>query len=103
MDIRALSQRTATRPVWVSYGFVAVVLVLVGVLHLGFPFIAALFAYLALTKLNFIRRRGRWLPVLIFIVTCCGLCVWLGLRHKPSRPSFARGRRECDSISYPVS
>ena len=51
MDIRAFSQGTATRTAWLSYAFMAVVLVLVGVLHLGFPFIAALFAYLALMKL----------------------------------------------------
>src|SRR5205809_8083705 len=78
MDIRASSQRTASRPVWVSYGFMAVVLVLVGVLRLGFPFIAALFAYLALSKLNFIRRRGRWLPVLIFIVLVAAFAYGLG-------------------------
>lgn len=78
MDIRAFSQGTATRPVWLSYAFMAVVLVLVGVLHSGFPFIAALFAYLALTKLNFIRRRGPWLPVLIFIILLAAFAYGLG-------------------------
>jgi predicted PurR-regulated permease PerM len=68
MDINAPNQRAASKPVWFSYGFIAMVLVLVGILHSGVPFIAALFAYLALTKLNFSKRRGRWLPVLIFII-----------------------------------
>jgi predicted PurR-regulated permease PerM len=78
MDIRAFSQRTATRPVWLSYAFMALVLVLVGVLRLGFPFIAALFAYLALRKLNFIKRRGRWLPVVIFIILVAAFAYGLG-------------------------
>jgi predicted PurR-regulated permease PerM len=78
MDIRAFSQRTAARPVWLSYGLMAVVLVLVGVLNLGFPFIAALFAYLALTKLHFVKNRGRWLPVVIFIVLVAAFAYGLG-------------------------
>jgi predicted PurR-regulated permease PerM len=78
MDIRAFSQGTVTRPIWLSYAFIAIVLVLVGVLHLGFPFIAALFAYLALTRLNFIRRRGPWLPVLIFIILLAAFAYGLG-------------------------
>jgi hypothetical protein len=68
----------ATKPVWLSYAFMAVVLILVGVLHLGFPFITALFAYLALTKLNFIKRRGRWLPVLIFMILVAAFAYGLG-------------------------
>jgi predicted PurR-regulated permease PerM len=78
MDINAPRLRAPAKPVWFSYGFMAVVLVLVGILHLGLPFIAALFAYLALTKLNFIRRRGRWLPVLIFIILFAALAYGLG-------------------------
>jgi len=67
-----------SKPAWFSYGFMAVVLVLVGLLHLGMPFIAALFAFLALTKLNFIKHRGRWLPVLLFIVLVAALAYGLG-------------------------
>jgi predicted PurR-regulated permease PerM len=78
MDIDGPNQRVATKPVWLSYGFMAVVLVLVGVLHLGFPFIAALFANLALAKLNFIKRRGRWAPVLIFIILLAAFAYGLG-------------------------
>jgi predicted PurR-regulated permease PerM len=78
MDIDGPNQRVVTKPVWLSYAFMAVVAVLVGVLHLGFPFIAALFAYLALTKLNFIKRRGRWVPVLIFIILLAAFAYGLG-------------------------
>jgi predicted PurR-regulated permease PerM len=38
----------------------------------------ALFAYLALTKLHFIKHRGRWLPVLLFIVLVAALAYGLG-------------------------
>jgi predicted PurR-regulated permease PerM len=78
MDIRALNQRLVSKPAWFSYAFMALVLVLVRVLHLGFPFIAAFFAFLALTKLNFIKRRGRWLPVLIFIILLAAFAYGLG-------------------------
>jgi predicted PurR-regulated permease PerM len=78
MGIDGSNQGVPTKPVWLSYAFMAVVLVLVGILHLGFPFIAALFAYLALTKLNFIKRRGRWLPVLIFIILLAAFAYGLG-------------------------
>ena len=73
-----MNQRMATKPIWLSYAFMAVVLILVGVLHLGFPFITALFAYLTLTKLNFIKRRGRWLPVLMFMILVAAFAYGLG-------------------------
>ena len=72
------NQRWVSKPALASYGFVAVALVLVGLLHLGVPFIAALFAYLALTKLNFIRNRGRWVPVVLFLVLVAALAYGLG-------------------------
>jgi predicted PurR-regulated permease PerM len=55
-----------------------VVLLLVGLLHLGVPFIAGLFAFLALTKLNFLKRRGRWVPVVLFLILVSTLAYGLG-------------------------
>jgi predicted PurR-regulated permease PerM len=78
VDIASPGQGALGKPAWFSYGFMAVVLLLVGLLHLGVPFIAALFAFLALTKLNFIRRRGPWLPVLLFIILLAALAYGLG-------------------------
>lgn len=66
------------KPALFSYGFVVVTLLLVGLLHLGAPFIATLFAFLALTKLNFIKHRGRWLPVALFLVLVAALAYGLG-------------------------
>ena len=54
------------RPVAISYGVFALLLVLVAALHLGSPFIAALFCYLALTKLAFLGRK--WIAVTLFLV-----------------------------------
>jgi predicted PurR-regulated permease PerM len=71
-------QRCLSKPALVSYGFVVVALLLVGLLHLGVPFIATLFAYLALAQLNFIKHRGRWLPVVLFVVLVAALAYGLG-------------------------
>ncbi len=54
------------RPVAISYGVFALLLVLVAALHLGTPFIAALFCYLALTKLAFWGKK--WIAVTLFLV-----------------------------------
>lgn len=54
------------RPVAISYGIFAALLVLVAALHLGTPFIAALFCYLALTKLAFWGKK--WIAVTLFLI-----------------------------------
>ncbi len=54
------------KPVAISYGVFALLLVLVAALHLGTPFIAALFCYLALTKLAFLGKK--WIALTLFLV-----------------------------------
>jgi len=54
------------RPVAISYVVFAVLLVVVAALHLGTPFLAALFCYLALTKLAFWGKK--WIAVTLFVV-----------------------------------
>jgi predicted PurR-regulated permease PerM len=53
------------RPTIISYIFFAALMMLVAALHLGTPFVAALFCYLAITKLAFSRHR--WLALLLFV------------------------------------
>ena len=69
------SKQAWTSPVRVSYLFMGGALVLMGWLHLATPVLAALFAYLALTKLHFSKRRGKWLPIILFLVLL--LAVWV--------------------------
>ena len=54
------------KPVAISYGIFAALLVLVAWLHLGTPFLAALFCYLALNKLAFWGKK--WIAVTLFLV-----------------------------------
>ncbi len=54
------------RPVAISYAVFALLLVLVALLHLGTPFLAALFCYLALSKLTFFGKK--WIAVALFLV-----------------------------------
>jgi predicted PurR-regulated permease PerM len=52
--------------------------VLVGWLHLATPFLAVLFAYLAVNKLNFLKHRGKWAPVVLLIFLLTALAYGLG-------------------------
>ncbi|MFN2509135.1 MAG: AI-2E family transporter [Chthoniobacterales bacterium] len=67
------------KPVALSYGVFACLLILVVVLHLGTPFIAALFCYLALTRLAFGGRK--WIALTLFLVLVaaafCGFVFFL--------------------------
>src|SRR5258705_6555144 len=61
-----------------TYGFMAVALVLIGWLHLAPPLIAGLFAYLALTKLHFLKHRGKWVPVVLLLFLLAAMSYGLG-------------------------
>jgi predicted PurR-regulated permease PerM len=62
----------------ISYWFILGTIVLVGWLDLAMPLLAILFAYLALTKLHFFKRWGRWPAVVIFLVFLSGVTYNLG-------------------------
>jgi len=66
------------KPTRVSYLFILATFILVGWLHLATPLLAALFSYLALTKLHFNPRRGRWLAVVLFLILLSGVAWGLG-------------------------
>lgn len=55
-----------SRPTAFSYALFFVLFVLVAALHLTTPFVAVMFSYLALNRLNFANRK--WLAVLLFLV-----------------------------------
>ena len=61
-----------TTPARLSYGVLALTLVLAGVLHLAVPLLVILFSYLALRHLYFLTKR-RWLALVLFIVVVLGI------------------------------
>ncbi|PWU09753.1 MAG: hypothetical protein C5B50_26845 [Verrucomicrobia bacterium] len=62
------TKQRATGPRRFSYAFIAAVFVLAGWLHLGGPFVVTLFAFLALTKLCFLKRGGKALALVLFFL-----------------------------------
>ena len=54
------------RPVAISYAVFAVLLIFLAALHLGTPFLAALFCYLALSKLAFFGKK--WIALVLFLI-----------------------------------
>jgi predicted PurR-regulated permease PerM len=61
-----------TTPARLSYGVLALTLVLAGGLHLAVPLLVILFSYLALRQLYFLTKR-RWLALVLFIVVVLGI------------------------------
>jgi predicted PurR-regulated permease PerM len=59
-------------PVRISYGVLALALVLAGLLRLGPPLLAVLFSYFALCQLFFLTK-AKWLSLVLFVVFVLGL------------------------------
>src|SRR5437588_4186168 len=61
-----------TTPARLSYGVLAITIILAGLLHLGTPLLVVLFAYLALRQLFYLTKR-KWLALILFIVVVAGI------------------------------
>ena len=61
-----------------SFVFMAGLFVLMVLLHLAVPLLAALFTYLALSRLTFVKKGGKALAILIFVVLGLGAAYALG-------------------------
>lgn len=59
-------------PLRLSYGVLALTIVLAGVLHLGTPLLVVLFSYFALRQLYFLTKR-KWIALILFAVVVAGL------------------------------
>jgi predicted PurR-regulated permease PerM len=66
------------KPARFSYLFMAGTLILLGCFRLATPLLVALFGYLALTKLNFIKRGGKPLAVVLFLILVSAISYGLG-------------------------
>jgi predicted PurR-regulated permease PerM len=71
-------QLIRSKPARFSYLFMGGTLLLLGGLHLATPLLVALFAYLALTKLHFLKRGGKALAVVLFLILLSGISFGLG-------------------------
>ena len=67
-----------SKPARFSYLFMAGTLILLGSFRLATPLLVALFAYLALTKLHFVKRGGRVLAVVLFLILVSAISYGLG-------------------------
>jgi predicted PurR-regulated permease PerM len=68
MAQRDFPQLVVSQPSRISYAFIVATLVFVGWLQLATPLLATLFAYLALTRLHFLKGRGKWLAIVFFLL-----------------------------------
>jgi predicted PurR-regulated permease PerM len=59
-------------PARLSYGVLALTIILAGLLHLGTPLLVVLFAYFALRQLLYLVKR-KWLALILFIVVVSGI------------------------------
>jgi predicted PurR-regulated permease PerM len=71
-------KQVRSTPTRFSYLFILGTLILVTWLHLAMPLLAALFAYLALHRFQFLKRGGKWAAVAIFLVLLAALAYGLG-------------------------
>jgi predicted PurR-regulated permease PerM len=74
----APNQPNQGKPARISFLFMLGTLVLVGCLHLATPLLVAFFAYLALTKLHFLKRGGKLLAIGLFVLLVSVLAYGLG-------------------------
>ena len=59
-------------PVRLSYGVLALTIILAGLLHLAVPLLVILFSYFALRQLFYLTKR-KWLAVIVFGVVVAGI------------------------------
>ena len=71
-------QSTEVKPARFSYVFILGTLVLIACFRLATPLLVALFAYLALTKLNFLKIGGKVVAVVLFLILVSGITYALG-------------------------
>src|SRR5665213_1645614 len=56
-----------SQPNRISFVFILLVVVLAGWLRMGALLLSVLFSYFVITRLNFLKPRGKWVAVAIFV------------------------------------
>ena len=62
-----------SRPNRISFAFILLILVLAGWLQMGALLLSVLFSYFVISKLDFMKPRGKWLAVAVFLAILAGL------------------------------
>jgi predicted PurR-regulated permease PerM len=62
-----------SKPSCISFAFLALILLLVGWLHMGALLLSVLFSYFVIAKLNFMKPWGKWLAVALFLALLAAL------------------------------
>lgn len=79
-----------SRPERFSFALIAAVLVLTGWLHLELLLLSVLFSYFTLDKLYFLKRRGKWTAVAIYVVLVAGIAYALGFFVRETAEALPR-------------
>src|SRR2546423_11082390 len=61
-----------TRAAIISYGVLALTLILAGLLNLGGPLLAGFFSYFALRQFQLVTKR-KWLALILFVLIVAGI------------------------------
>jgi len=80
-DFDRLPITHGSRPIYISYIFFALTIVLVAALHLATPLITVLFCYFAIKKLHFTRSKGIALLLFLFVVTLSFYAFVIFVKH----------------------
>jgi len=78
MNVLGLMHPVPDKPRRFSFWFIAATLVLLGLLHMTTLLFAVFFSYLALTRLHFLKHRGKWVAVVLLLVLVSAVAYVLG-------------------------
>jgi predicted PurR-regulated permease PerM len=80
-DFDRLPATHESRPIYISYIFFAVTIILVGSLHLATPFLTVLFCYFVIRKLHVTRSKIVALLLFLFVITLSFYAFVVFVRH----------------------
>ena len=67
-----------SQPSRISFAFILAVIVLTGWMHLGVLLLSVLFSYFILSKLDFLKHRGKWAAIAFFCILLAFTAYGLG-------------------------
>jgi predicted PurR-regulated permease PerM len=80
-DFDKLPVTHESRPIYISYIFFALTIILVAALHLATPLLTVLFCYFVIKKLHFTRSKFVALLLFLFVITMGFYCFVIFVKH----------------------